>query len=128
MSSVKKGFVPVSERLRIVLKNLEDAKAENIVSIDIQGKSSLADYMVIASMDSQRHISAVADRLLSVLKSEGFGKARVEGLSGSDWVLIDIGDIIVHLFRPEARVFYDLETMWISPEGENTKPSLIEEG
>ena len=99
-----------------VLASLEDSKAENIVSIDIQGKSSLGDYMVIASGRSHRHVSAVADHLLKALKDAGLGMARVEGLASADWVLIDSGDIIVHVFRPEVREFYNLEKMWQTPD------------
>ncbi|MCO5162142.1 MAG: ribosome silencing factor [Mesorhizobium sp.] len=102
--------------LRTVLDSLDDSKAENIVSIDIQGKSSLGDYMVIASGRSNRHVAAVADHLLKALKDAGFGNARVEGLPGADWVLIDAGDIIVHVFRPEVREFYNLEKMWMAPD------------
>ena len=105
-----------SMALKSVLASLEDSKAENIVSIDIQGKSSLGDYMVIASGRSHRHVSAVADHLLKALKDAGLGTARVEGLSGADWVLIDSGDIIVHVFRPEVREFYNLEKMWQAPD------------
>ncbi|MBZ9884835.1 ribosome silencing factor [Mesorhizobium sp. CA10] len=99
-----------------ILASLEDSKAENIVSIDIQGKSSLGDYMVIASGRSHRHVSAVADHLLKALKDAGLGNARVEGLASADWVLIDSGDIIVHVFRPEVREFYNLEKMWQAPD------------
>ena len=106
----------VSRAIKTVLASLEDSKAENIVSIDIQGKSSLGDYMVVASGRSHRHVSAVADHLLKALKDAGLGMARVEGLSGADWVLIDSGDIIVHVFRPEVREFYNLEKMWQAPD------------
>ena len=106
----------VSRAIKTVLASLEDSKAENIVSIDIQGKSSLGDYMVVASGRSHRHVSAVADHLLKALKDAGLGMARVEGLSGADWVLIDSGDIIVHVFRPEVREFYNLEKMWRAPD------------
>jgi ribosome-associated protein len=106
----------VSRAIKTVLASLEDSKAENIVSIDIQRKSSLGDYMVIASGRSHRHVSAVADHLLKALKDAGLGMARVEGLSGADWVLIDSGDIIVHVFRPEVREFYNLEKMWQAPD------------
>ena len=102
--------------IKTVLASLEDSKAENIVSIDIQGKSSLGDYMVIASGRSHRHVSAVADHLLKALKDAGLGTARVEGLASADWVLIDSGDIIVHVFRPEVRDFYNLEKMWQAPD------------
>lgn len=105
--------------LNQVLASLEDSKAENIVSIDIQGKSSLGDYMVIASGRSNRHVAAVADHLLSALKDAGYGNAKVEGMSNADWVLIDAGDIIVHVFRPEVREFYNLEKMWLTPDLED---------
>jgi ribosome-associated protein len=106
----------VSRALSAVLASLEDSKAENIVPIDIQGKSSLADYMVVASGRSHRHVAAVADKVLGALKDAGFGNARVEGLNSADWVLIDSGDIIVHVFRPEVREFYNLEKMWLAPD------------
>ncbi len=99
-----------------VLASLEDSKAENIVSIDIQGKSSLGDYMVVASGRSHRHVAAAADHLIKALKDAGHGNARVEGLAGADWVLIDAGDVIVHVFRPEVRDFYNLEKMWQAPD------------
>ena len=105
-----------SRALKTVLASLEDSKAENIVSIDIQGKSSLGDYMVVASGRSHRHVAAVADHLLKALKDAGLGTARVEGLAGADWVLIDSGDVIVHVFRPEVRDFYNLEKMWQAPD------------
>jgi ribosome-associated protein len=105
-----------SRALETVLASLEDSKAENIVSIDIQGKSSLGDHMVIASGRSHRHVSALADHLLKALKDAGLGTARVEGLASADWVLIDSGDIIVHVFRPEVRDFYNLEKMWQAPD------------
>lgn len=106
----------VSRALKTVLASLEDSKAENIVPIDIQGKSSLGDYMVVASGRSHRHVAAVADNLLKALKDGGYGNARVEGLASADWVLIDSGDIIVHVFRPEVREFYNLEKMWLAPD------------
>lgn len=105
-----------SAALDLVLGSLEASKAENVVPIDIQGKSSLGDYMVVASGRSHRHVSAVADRLLKALKDAGAGKARVEGLQSADWVLIDAGDIIVHVFRPEVRDFYNIEKMWLAPD------------
>jgi len=106
----------VSRAINTVLASLEDSKAENIVSIDIQGKSSLGDYMVVASGRSHRHVAAVADHLLKALKEAGLGNARVEGLAAADWVLIDTGDVIVHVFRPEVREFYNLEKMWQAPD------------
>lgn len=110
------GTTTANFALDTVLASLEDSKAEDIVPIDIQSKSSLADFMVIASGRSHRHVAAVADRLLKALKDAGLGTARVEGLSGADWVLIDAGDVIVHIFRPEVREFYNLEKMWLAPD------------
>jgi ribosome-associated protein len=95
-----------------VLAWLDDAKAENVVTIDIKDKSSIGDYMVIASGRSDRHVGAVAEQVQRRLKDEGLGRARIEGQPQCDWVLIDIGDIIVHVFRPEVREFYNLEKMW----------------
>ena len=95
-----------------VLHWLDEAKAENVVTIDIKEKSSLGDYMVIASGRSDRHVGAVAEQVQRKLKEEGYGKARIEGQPHCDWVVIDIGDIIVHVFRPEVREFYNLEKMW----------------
>jgi len=100
----------------MVLASLEDSKAEAIVPIDIRGKSALGDYMVIASGRSHRHVAAVADQLLRTLKDAGYGNVRVEGLTNGDWVLIDTGDIIIHLFRPEVREFYNIEKMWLAPD------------
>ena len=91
---------------------LDDAKAENVAVIDIRGKSSIGDYMVIASGRSDRHVGAIADQLQRKIREEGYGRARIEGQPQCDWVLIDIGDIIVHVFRPEVREFYNLEKMW----------------
>lgn len=96
----------------MVLTSLEDSKGEDIAPIDLTGKSSLADCMIIATGRSQRHVTAMADRLIDDLKSAGSGEVRVEGLSAGDWVLIDNGDVIVHIFRPEVRAFYNLEKMW----------------
>lgn len=110
------GIAEVSRALDIVLTSLDDSKAEDIVSIDIQGKSSIGDYMVVASGRSHRHVAAVANHLITALKEAGFGAPRVEGLSNADWVLIDTGDIIVHVFRPEVREFYNIEKMWQTPD------------
>ncbi len=95
-----------------VLAWLDDAKAEKVVTIDISEKSSLGDFMVIASGRSDRHVGAVAEQIQRKLKDEGYAKARIEGQAHCDWVVIDIGDIIVHVFRPEVREFYNLEKMW----------------
>lgn len=110
------ALTPTSDQahdlLETVLDCLEDAKAEEIVTIDLDTKSSIADHMIVSSGRSQRHVGAIADQLLSKLKDDGYGRVRVEGLPNCDWVLIDAGDILVHIFRPEVRSFYNLEKLW----------------
>ncbi len=104
---------PQDEDVRaIALDCLDDMKAEETVEIDLTGKTSIADTMIITSGRSHRHVGAIADRVLQALKDKGFGSARVEGLPACDWVLIDAGDVLVHIFRPEVRGFYNLEKMW----------------
>ena len=99
---------------RTILEALEDGKAEDIVPIDLTDKSALADTMIIASGRSDRHVGSIADRVVRALKDAGFGRAAVEGQETCDWVLIDAGNVVVHLFRPEVRSFYNLEKMWSS--------------
>lgn len=106
----------VEDVLDTVKSSLADSKAEEPVIIDIQGKSALGDYMIVASGRSHRHVGAIADHLLRDLKNGGFARPRVEGLPNCDWVLIDSGDIIVHIFRPEVRSFYSIEKMWQMPD------------
>jgi ribosome-associated protein len=96
----------------LITSVLDDAKAENITAIDLAGKTSLADHMIVATGRSDRHVGAIASQIISRLKDEGFGNAKVEGMPLCEWVLIDAGDIIVHIFRPEVRNFYNLEKMW----------------
>lgn len=115
--SAGRGDDAAERALQAVLASLEDSKAEDIVTIDIAGKSALGDYMVVASGRSNRHVAAICDHLTTDLKDEGFGSARVEGLETGDWVLIDTGDIIVHVFRPEVREFYNIEKMWAAEFG-----------
>ncbi|MDV3252231.1 ribosome silencing factor [Devosia sp. BK] len=98
--------------VELILNILDDAKAEETVAVDITGKSSLADHMIVTSGRSQRHVGAVADQIIRALRENGFGKPRVEGLPHCDWVLVDTGDVIVHIFRPEVREFYNIEKMW----------------
>ena len=112
----ERGQDAAARAFKLVLTSLEDSKAEDIVSIDIAGKSALGDYMVVTSGRSSRHVTAICEHLISDLKDEGFGTARVEGLEAGDWVLIDTGDIIVHVFRPEIREFYNIEKMWATPD------------
>jgi ribosome-associated protein len=96
----------------LILARLDDDKAQDVVFIDLKGKSAVADGLIVASGRSHRHVGAMADHLLRALKEEGYGRARVEGLPHCDWVLIDTGDVIVHLFRPEVRSFYNIEKIW----------------
>ena len=96
----------------LILKRLDEDKAQDVVFIDLKDKSSVADGLIIASGRSHRHVGALADRLMRTIKEQGFGRAKVEGLPHCDWVLIDAGDVIVHLFRPEVRVFYNIEKIW----------------
>ncbi len=107
-----KSSAPSGELKAAVLAALEDAKAENIVAIDITDKTSMSDHMVVASGRSHRHVGAVADQLTRALRAQGYDKPRTEGLPHCDWVLVDAGDIIVHIFRPEVRDFYNIEKMW----------------
>jgi len=101
-----------AETLQTVLESLEDMKAEDIVTIDLSGKSSIADRMVVASGRSSRHVGSIADNVVEALGEAGMKGLRVEGQPHCDWVLIDAGDVIVHVFRPEVRDFYNLEKMW----------------
>nr|WP_255609061.1 ribosome silencing factor [Methylosinus sp. Sm6] len=94
------------------MSSLEDAKAEDVISIDLRGKTTIADDMIIASGRSTVHVGAIADKVLKACKEAGLVAPRVEGLPQCDWVLIDAGDVIVHVFRPEVRQFYNLEKMW----------------
>lgn len=95
-----------------ILVSLDDDKAEEVVTIDLAGRSSLADWIVIADGRSQRHVSAIAEHLARRLKEAGYGTRPVDGIESGDWVLVDAGDVIVHIFRPEVRAYYDLEGMW----------------
>ncbi|HZO45975.1 MAG TPA: ribosome silencing factor [Xanthobacteraceae bacterium] len=100
------------ETLRLVLASIDDMKAEDTVTIDLTGKSSIADSMVVTSGRSNRQVGAIADRVVQDLHKAGLKKVRVEGMPHCDWVLIDAGDVIVHVFRPEVRTFYQIEKMW----------------
>ncbi len=96
----------------IVRASLDADKAVDVISIDLAGKTTLADTMIIASGTSARHVSALAERLIERLREVGVKRVQVEGLRAADWVLIDAGDVIVHVFRPEVRGFYNIERMW----------------
>ena len=100
------------ETLRIILSRLDDMKAEDTTTIDLRTESVIADYMVVTSGRSSRHVGAVADQVVEDLQGAGLTGVRIEGLPHCDWVLIDAGDVIVHVFRPEVRTFYNIEKMW----------------
>ncbi len=100
-----------------MLQSLDDDKAEDIVTIDLRGRTAMADTMVIASGRSSRQVSSMAQKLLDRLKERFRLTARAEGKDIGDWVLVDTGDVVVHIFRPEVREFYQLEKMWLEPEG-----------
>lgn len=99
--------------LAAVLKSVDDDKAEDIVQIDLRGRSDVADYMVICSGRSSRQVAAISEKLVDRLKQEFRVSSKMEGKETGDWVLIDTGDVIVHVFRPEVREFYQLEKMWL---------------
>jgi ribosome-associated protein len=98
--------------LAAISASLDDAKAEDVAIIDIKGKTTLADTMAIASGRSNTHVGAIAERIIKAVKEAGLPAPRVEGMPHNDWVLVDAGDVIVHIFRPEVRRFYNLEKMW----------------
>ncbi|MGR3755792.1 MAG: ribosome silencing factor [Tranquillimonas sp.] len=99
--------------LRRILGSLDDDKAEDVVTIDLSGKSQMADYMVVCSGRSSRQVTAMAEKLVDRLKQDFGVLSKVEGKEAGDWVLIDTGDVVVHIFRPEVRDFYQLEKMWL---------------
>ena len=101
-----------TETLQHVLTSLDDMKAEDTITIDLTGKTSIADVMVVTSGRSNRHVASIADSAIESLEKAGVKGLRVEGKRNGDWVLIDAGDVIVHVFRPEVREFYNLEKMW----------------
>ena len=102
------------ETLNLILSRLDDMKAEETVTIDLRGKSTITDYMIVTSGRANRHVGAIAENVAKGLKESGIAAPHVEGLPNCDWVLIDSGDVIVHVFRPEVREFYNLEKMWTS--------------
>ena len=102
----------ISDLKQVVVKTLDNNKAQNIVSIDLKDKSSMADYMIIASGTSSRHIQSLSEQVLEKLKDNGIKNSKIEGKDSPHWKLVDAADIIVHIFHPEKRSFYDLEKMW----------------
>lgn len=105
--------------LDLIETSLDDDKAEQVVRIDLKGKTEIADYMLVASGRSSRHVAAIAEHIVEKLKASGHGRPKIEGLQTCDWVLVDAGDVIVHVFRPEVREFYNLEKMWAVDLGTN---------
>jgi ribosome-associated protein len=100
------------ETLNMILSRLDDMKAEETVTIDLRGKSAFSDYMIVTSGRANRHVGAIAENVMKALKEAGHKNLHIEGLPNCDWVLIDSGDVIVHVFRPEVREFYNLERLW----------------
>ena len=116
---------PAADRLlTLILNVLDQHKAEDIVTVDLAGKSPMADYMVVANGRSQRQVQALADYVARAVK-ETAGAAKVEGMTQGDWVLLDAGDVIVHLFRPEVREFYNIESMWSTSSAKVRSESII---
>ncbi len=100
------------ELLDIILKSVDDSKADHIVTIDLKEKTDIADYMLVASGTSNRHVASIAENLKETLKKNNYKDIQIEGLEEADWVLLDASDVIVHIFRPEVREFYKIEQMW----------------
>lgn len=123
MKAAKTASLTSEALLAEILTSLENDKAEEIVTIDLRGKSAMADYMVVASGRSTRQVAAIADHLVDTLKQDHGRLSKIEGKDTGDWVLIDTGDIIVHVFRPEVREFYQLEKMWLTPGGPFSPPA-----
>ena len=115
--------------MNVILDSMDDSKAEQVITINLEGRSSMADGMVIASGRANRHVAAIADQLVTKLKAHGQKDIRVEGLDQSDWVLVDAGNVIVHIFRPEVRSFYNLEKLWSehAPSEQGTMEARDEE-
>ncbi|RDJ21931.1 ribosome silencing factor [Bosea caraganae] len=103
---------PSADSVALAVRVLEDMKAEDVTVIDLVGKTSLADAMIIATGRVNRHVASIADSLVEAIKGSGLPSPKVEGMPACDWVLIDTGDLIIHVFRPEVRQFYNLEKMW----------------
>lgn len=114
-------IVTSEKLLAAILKSLDQDKTEEIVQIDLRGKSEIGDYMVIGSGRSTRQVAAISEKLTDMLKAEFGVISKVEGKSAGDWVLIDAGDVVVHIFRPEVREFYQLEKMWLSPRQDDSQ-------
>jgi ribosome-associated protein len=113
-----------TEVLNLILSRLDDMKAEETVTIDLRGKSAFSDYMVVTTGRSNRHVGSLAENVAKGLKEAGNKKIHIEGLPNCDWVLIDSGEVIVHVFRPEVREFYNLERLWTQSPSDEAKIEL----
>jgi ribosome-associated protein len=113
-----------AETLKLVLGRLEDMKAEETVTIDLRGKSAFSDYLVVTTGRSNRHVSSIAENVSKGLKEAGQKKLHVEGMTNADWVLIDTGEVILHVFRPEVREFYNIERLWAQNAQDEQRVSL----
>ncbi len=113
MADTPKTGVTAPELLELIVNTLESDKAEDIVQIDLRGRSSIGDFMVVCSGRSSRQVSALSQKLVERIKHETGRLSKIEGRDTGDWVLIDTGDVVVHVFRPEVREFYQLEKMWV---------------
>lgn len=114
--AVLKARPDADETLNLILSRLDDMKAEETITIDLRGKSSITDYVIITTGRANRHVAAIAENVMKGLSEAGIKNIHVEGLQNADWVLIDSGDVIVHVFRPEVREFYNLEKMLTTGE------------
>ena len=124
--AIKKQTTNRPSLLTVAIESLEKFKAQDIIKIDLSGKTSIADFMLIASGTSSRQIRAMAENTVTMIKKNAKVSVNVEGLNQGDWVLIDSGDIIIHLFRPEVREFYNLEKMWQINSIQDTKTENLE--
>ena len=124
--AIKKQTTNRPSLLTVAIESLEKFKAQDIIKIDLSGKTSIADFMLIASGTSSRQIRAMAENTVTMIKKNAKVSVNVEGLNQGDWVLIDSGDIIIHLFRPEVREFYNLEKMWQISSIQDTKTENLE--
>lgn len=112
LAKIKQQTQTASEIKDLIVKILDDGKAQDVTALSLKGKTTIADYLVIASGTSERHLLALAQRICEELGKVGIKGLQVEGEGGSEWLLVDVNDVIVHLFKPDRRKFYDLETMW----------------
>jgi len=125
-SNTRGGGLSAAELKNLIVQSLDGDKALDIETIDLNGQSSIADYMVVASGTSSRQIVALAGKLQDRLEARGYKGIKTEGAAQGNWVIVDAGDVIVHLFKPEVRQFYDIEDMWKMPKGRRKKPAVTE--